>query len=85
LGAHLAKERGARLRAKGDAARAARFQHMIGSTQSVLIEKPGFGHSACFAPVAFDSRAGAGSIVSVVIAGTDGTRLTGRQHEGAAT
>jgi len=84
LGAHLAKERGARLRAKGDAARNARFHNMIGSTHSVLVEKPGFGHSACFAPVAFDSVAVAGSIVSVVIAGTDGTRLTGRQHESAA-
>jgi hypothetical protein len=27
----------------------------------------------------------AGSIVSVTIAGTDGARLTGHRHEGAAT
>ncbi len=89
LGTGLAKERGARLRAKGDAARAARFQQMIGGTQSVLVEKPGFGHSACFAPIAFedgafDGSALPGSIVSVVIAATDGIRLTGRQQESAA-
>jgi threonylcarbamoyladenosine tRNA methylthiotransferase MtaB len=76
LGAHLAKERGARLRAKGDAARNARFHSMIGSTHSVLVEKPGFGHSACFAPVAFEGAATTGSIVTVTIAGTDGSRLT---------
>jgi len=84
LGAALAKERGARLRAKGDAARAVRFQHMIGSAQDVLVEKPGFGHSACFAPVTFDGPALPGSIVSVEVAGTDGARLMGRQHESAA-
>ena len=84
LGAQTAKERGARLRAKGDAARAARFQRMIGSTQSVLVEKPGFGHSACFAPIAFDGPALPGSIISVVIAATDSIRLTGRQQESAA-
>jgi threonylcarbamoyladenosine tRNA methylthiotransferase MtaB len=83
LGAALAKERGARLRAKGDAARAARFQQMLGSTQSVLVEKPGFGHSACFAPIAFTGPALAGSIVPVAIAGTDGVRLTGGQRESA--
>ncbi|MBS0282149.1 MAG: radical SAM protein, partial [Proteobacteria bacterium] len=84
LGTGLAKERGARLRAKGDAARAARFQQMIGGIQSVLVEKPGFGHSACFAPIAFDGPALPGSIVPVAIAATDGARLVGRQQESAA-
>jgi threonylcarbamoyladenosine tRNA methylthiotransferase MtaB len=93
LGAHLAKERGARLRAKGDAARDAHFQRMIGSTHSVLVEKPGFGHSACFAPIAFDAGAFdgaavdcgalAGSIVSVTVTGTDGKHLTGMRIESA--
>ncbi|MEP6828755.1 MAG: tRNA (N(6)-L-threonylcarbamoyladenosine(37)-C(2))-methylthiotransferase MtaB [Rhizomicrobium sp.] len=88
LGAHLAKERGARLRAKGEAARDARFRSMIGSTHSVLVEKPGFGHSACFAPIvfdggAFDGAALPGRIVSVVITGTDSNRLTGIQIESA--
>jgi threonylcarbamoyladenosine tRNA methylthiotransferase MtaB len=84
LGAALAKERGARLRAKGDVARAARFQRLIGSTQSVLVEKPGFGHSACFAPIAFDGSALPGSIVPVIVAEADGARLVGRQQESAA-
>jgi len=48
------------------------------------VEKPGFGHSACFAPIVFEGTALSGSIISVTIAGTDGTRLTGRQHESAA-
>jgi threonylcarbamoyladenosine tRNA methylthiotransferase MtaB len=88
LGAHLARERGARLRAKGEAARDARFRGMIGSTHSVLVEKPGFGHSVCFAPIAFDNGtfdgpALPGSIISVVVAGTDGARLMGHRYESA--
>ena len=89
LGANLAKERGARLRAKGEAARNARFHGMIGSTQSVLVEKTGFGHSACFAPVAFESvdfdgPALPGSIVMVAITDAQTGRLTGTQRESAA-
>ena len=51
---------GARLRAKGEAALAARFSAMTGKIRSVLVEKPGFGHSECFAPVAFDGHGCAG-------------------------
>ena len=84
LGAHLARERGARLRAKGDAARAAHFQTLTGCQRSVLVEKPGFGHSECFAPVSFEGAAPPGRIVSVVITGADSTRLTARMSEQAA-
>jgi threonylcarbamoyladenosine tRNA methylthiotransferase MtaB len=84
LGAHLARERGGRLRAKGDAALQARFQAMIGSMHSVLVEKPGFGHSACFAPVQFEGVAIPGSIVSVAVTGMNGNRLTGAQSGQAA-
>ena len=78
LGAAVAKERGARLRARGDQARLARFHALVGRTRAVLVEKPGFGHSECFAPIAFDGTATPGAIVSVLVTGTDGAKLTGR-------
>ncbi|HXS05257.1 MAG TPA: tRNA (N(6)-L-threonylcarbamoyladenosine(37)-C(2))-methylthiotransferase MtaB [Rhizomicrobium sp.] len=78
LGSGVAKERGRRLRAKGDQARMTRFSALTGATRIVLVEKPGFGHSECFAPVAFEGAAMPGSIVPVLVTGTDGTRLVGR-------
>ena len=84
LGARVARERGARLRAKGEAARVARFRAMIGGTHSVLVEKTGFGHSACFAPVLFEGAAIPGSIVPVLITGVAANRLTARQTGQAA-
>ena len=78
LGARVARERGARLRAKGDEARAARFASLLGATRAVLVEKPGFGHSECFAPVSFEGSAPVGSILRVTVTGTDGKHLTGR-------
>jgi threonylcarbamoyladenosine tRNA methylthiotransferase MtaB len=79
LGSAVAKERGARLRARGDQARMARFQALAGMIRTVLVEKPGFGHSECFAPVAFEGAAPPGTIVSVLVTGTDGAKLLGRQ------
>lgn len=84
LGAGLARARGARLRAKGEAARQARFHSLVGSARSVLVEKPGFGHSECFAPVAIDGAGVPGRIVPVVITGMEGARLTARQAGPAA-
>ena len=84
LGAGLARARGARLRAKGEAARQARFHSLVGSARSVLVEKPGFGHSECFAPVAIDGAGVPGRIVPVVITGMEGTCLTARQAGPAA-
>ena len=79
LGAALARERGARLRARGDEAREARFHALTGMIRSVLVERPGFGHSECFAPVAFEGAAKPGAIVPVLVTGTDGMKLVGRQ------
>jgi len=45
------KARAARLRAKGADALAARLKSLIGSEQSVLVEKGGAGRTACFAQV----------------------------------
>ena len=79
LGAGVARERGARLRAKGEEARNRHFQALDGMTRSVLVEKPGFGHSECFAPVAFEGAARPGAIVAVLVTGTDGAKLLGQQ------
>ena len=84
LGAAVAKERGARLRAKGETARDARLRTMIGSTLSVLAERSDFGHSECFAPVLFEGAALPGSIVPVVVTGLDEKRLTAKLAEQAA-
>ncbi|HSZ74087.1 MAG TPA: tRNA (N(6)-L-threonylcarbamoyladenosine(37)-C(2))-methylthiotransferase MtaB [Rhizomicrobium sp.] len=54
----LVKERAARLREKGAAALASRFASLIGSEQSVLIEKTGMGRTECFAPVQLAGEAG---------------------------
>jgi len=79
LGLGIAKERGRRLRAKGEVVRLAHFRAMTGKTRMVLVEKPGFGHSECFAPVLFKGPAQPGAIVDVLVTGTSGTALTGQQ------
>ena len=79
LGAAIAKARGARLRAKGEAALEARFRTMIGRQCSVLVEKSGFGHSECFAPVRLEGAAVPGSILPVTITGVEAGHLTARQ------
>jgi threonylcarbamoyladenosine tRNA methylthiotransferase MtaB len=78
LGLRVARERGARLRAKGEEARNKHFHMLTGMTRSVLVEKPGFGHSECFAPIAFEGAANPGAIMSVLVTGTDGAKLLGR-------
>ncbi len=49
----VVRERAARLRAKGAEAVAQRFAALLGSEQTLLVEKPGVGRTACFAPVRF--------------------------------
>jgi threonylcarbamoyladenosine tRNA methylthiotransferase MtaB len=84
LGAAIARERGARLRAKGDAARTVHFQSLVGQRRSVLVEKPGFGHSECFSPVVIGGATTSGSILSVVVTGLTSDRLTARIEQAAA-
>jgi threonylcarbamoyladenosine tRNA methylthiotransferase MtaB len=54
----LVKERAARLRARGEAALAARFAALAGTTQSLLVEKNGIGRTECFAPARIDAVPG---------------------------
>jgi threonylcarbamoyladenosine tRNA methylthiotransferase MtaB len=69
------KHRAARLRARGEAAGAARLDAMTGSRQSVLMERGGIGRTPCFTPVAFNAPHG--SLLTLAITGRDGARLTG--------
>jgi len=71
----VVKDRAARLRARGDAALAAHLSSRIGSAQSVLVEKPGLGRTACFAQARFDSAAQPGEIVRVRITAATPTHL----------
>ena len=71
------KERAARLRAAGERVRAVFLDGLVGSTQSVLVEKPGFARAANFAPVRIEGGI-AGSLLRVTITGTDGTCLHGQ-------
>jgi threonylcarbamoyladenosine tRNA methylthiotransferase MtaB len=78
LGRALAKERGARLRAKGDLALAARYRAMIGSRHEILVENPGsVGRTACFAALHFDGHAAPGSFVTAIVTATEKDHLVG--------
>jgi threonylcarbamoyladenosine tRNA methylthiotransferase MtaB len=63
----VAKERAAVLRAKGEAALAARFAALEGTTQTLLVERGGIGRTECFAPARIDALPG--SFVSARITG----------------
>jgi threonylcarbamoyladenosine tRNA methylthiotransferase MtaB len=71
------KARAARLRAAGEASLAGFLQGRIGSTARVLVEKPGFGRSEHYAPVALTHGA-PGQIVEARIAGVADGRLMGK-------
>ena len=68
------RERAGRLRAKGEDALAARLATLVGTEQTLLIEKKGLGRTPCFTPVHVDGHAEAGTFVRVRIAkaGQDG-------------
>ena len=71
----LVKERAARLRAKGEAARAARLDAMKGSRHTILMERGGMGRTPCFTPVKFDAPYG--SFLPLTITGRMGALLVG--------
>jgi threonylcarbamoyladenosine tRNA methylthiotransferase MtaB len=57
----LIKERAARLRVRGSESLSRRLAAMIGREETVLVEKPGFGRTPCFAPVSFEGELPSGS------------------------
>ena len=71
----LVKERAARLRAKGSERLAQRLSGMIGREETILVEKPGFGRTACFAPVSFEGELAAGSFARMRVTGAANDHL----------
>ena len=71
------KERAARLRAAGEAALAAELATRVGSETDVLIERPGLGRSAFYAPVSFTGSGDAGSVRRMRLVGVSGRSLIG--------
>jgi len=88
----LVKQRAARLRASGENALKATLAGEIGKIRAVLVEKPGFGRTEHFIPVAITTGAPGdivpGEIVYVPIVASDGKTLTAaepvKQRLGAA-
>jgi threonylcarbamoyladenosine tRNA methylthiotransferase MtaB len=74
----LIKDRARRLREKGEYALAARLATLVGSEQSLLVEKSGRGRTPCFAMVACDDAAKPGRLVRARIEASDGRILTAR-------
>jgi threonylcarbamoyladenosine tRNA methylthiotransferase MtaB len=71
----VVKDRAARLRAAGDAAYARHLASLVGTHQSILIERDGIGRTAGFTLAAIDAGA-PGDIVEAIVTGHDGARLT---------
>ncbi|MEI9991092.1 MAG: tRNA (N(6)-L-threonylcarbamoyladenosine(37)-C(2))-methylthiotransferase MtaB [Rhizomicrobium sp.] len=70
------KDRAAALRAKGEEVAAARHRTLVGTTQTLLVERGGIGRTPCFAPVRIDGCSH-GSFVSAHIAGLVDGKLSG--------
>ena len=71
----LVKDRAKRLRGKGEEALARRLQNLVGSEQILLVEKPGFGRTGCFAPADLPGSAASGGLVRARIAGVHAGQL----------
>jgi threonylcarbamoyladenosine tRNA methylthiotransferase MtaB len=71
----LVKDRAARLRARGDAALAARLASLVGTAQTLLMEKDGMGRTRCFAPVRMDATVDTMPFQTVRIAAATSTYL----------
>ena len=69
------KERAARLRARGEAARDAYLAAQEGRTHSVLMEKPRMGRTEGFAEVLFDADRPVGEVASARIRAAEAGRL----------
>ena len=72
----LVKDRAARLRRKGEAALVRRLESLVGSAQTLLMEKPNMGRTACFAQVHATSDAAPGAFVDVRVTGAEANYLT---------
>jgi len=68
------KERAARLRATGEAAYRRHLERLVGTSQSILVERDGLGRTEGFTLAAIEGGA-PGSILAATITGQDGARL----------
>jgi threonylcarbamoyladenosine tRNA methylthiotransferase MtaB len=76
----IRKARAALLRDSGERRRLAWLERLVGTTQAVLVERPGDrGHAPNFAEVRFPLPASpvVGGVASILITATDGKTLTG--------
>ena len=74
----VARDRAARLRTATAARLATRLAAQVGTTQAVLVEKPGDrGHAADFAEVRLPAPVPVGSIVTVIVTAAAPDHLTG--------
>jgi threonylcarbamoyladenosine tRNA methylthiotransferase MtaB len=71
------KERAAKLRARGRAALAAELSARVGTETDVLIERPGNGRAAFYAPVRFTEPEPVGSVRRMRLVDSDGQDLIG--------
>ena len=71
----LIKDRAAKLRERGRARLAQRLTAMVGREETVLVEKPGFGRTPCFAPVLFEGEFAAGSFARMRVTGASADHL----------
>jgi threonylcarbamoyladenosine tRNA methylthiotransferase MtaB len=69
------KDRAARLRAKGDSALATRNASLVGTTQTLLMEREGIGRTPCFSRARFTGATEPGSFANVRIVGIAGNQL----------
>ena len=82
----LIKERAARLRAKGETAHSAHLGAMVGTRQTLLVEKPGIGRTENFALARFPAGLAApGTLLPVIVTGqADGVLAADIVHRSAA-
>ncbi len=71
----LVKERAAHLRATGETALAKHLASLVGTEQTLLVEKHGLGRTACFAPARFSGNSEPAAFVRARIASTTPTHL----------
>ena len=75
LSGKLVRNRAARLRAKGEMALAVRNASLVGTIQTLLMERGGIGRTPCFAPARPAFAAEAGSFVAVRVTGVSNNQL----------
>ncbi len=71
----IIKHRAARLREKAEQTTAYVYDGLVGTEQSILMEKPNLGHTNAFAPVEIDRAAEPGAIIRARVTGHDGKKL----------